>query len=140
MLVGVGWCGWFCTPVCSYKFHALTVYLHSTFTVLSIRGAFGVQSNICGGVFLQKQSSVKAVGYFGRRAPSCIFDRVFDRILNVTLPNSLLQLEKGLRRSFPPLELHKGILDSPCLLTVFIYTSNKENLSTTQVDKVNTCD
>ena len=33
MSVGEGWCGRFHTPVCSYKLHALTVYLHSTFTV-----------------------------------------------------------------------------------------------------------
>ena len=48
MSVGEGWCGWFYTPVCSYKFHALTVYLHPTFTVTPIVGTFGIQSNICG--------------------------------------------------------------------------------------------
>ena len=32
MSVGEVWCGWFYTLVCNYKFHALTVYLHSTFT------------------------------------------------------------------------------------------------------------
>ena len=88
MSVGEGWYSWFYTPVCSYKFDALTVYLLSTFTVPPIGGAFGIQSNICGGAFL-------------RRAPSCIF------------------------------ELHKGILDSSCLLILLIYTSNKENSSTT---------
>ena len=74
---------------------------------------------------------VKAVGYFCRRALSCIFDRMFDWILNATLPNNLLNLEEGMRRSFPPLELRKGILDSHCLLILLIYTSNKENSSTT---------
>ena len=29
------------------------------------------------------------------------------------------------------MELHKGILESPCLLILLIYTSNKENSSTT---------
>ena len=52
---------------------------------------------------------VKAVDYFRRKAPSW----TFDRILNATLPNNLLYFEEGLRRSFPLLELHKGILDSP---------------------------
>ena len=45
MLVGEGWCGWFYTPVCTS--HALTVYLHSTFTVPPIGDTFGIQSNIC---------------------------------------------------------------------------------------------
>ena len=54
MLVGEGSCSWFYTPVCSYKFYALTVYLHSSFTVPPIGGAFGIQSSICSGAFLQK--------------------------------------------------------------------------------------
>ena len=33
---------------------------------------------------------VKAVGYFRRRAPSCISNKMFDKILNATLPNNLL--------------------------------------------------
>ena len=35
------------------------------------------------------QIRVKSVGYFRKRAPSCIFDRMFDKILNVILPNNL---------------------------------------------------
>ena len=63
-----------------------------------------------------------------------MFDRVFDRILNATLPlNNLLCLEEGLRRSFPSLELCKGILDSPWLLILLIYTTNKKNSSTRQI-------
>ena len=54
MLVGENWCGWFYTPVFSYKIHAPTVYLHSTFTVLPIGGAFGIQLNTCGGAFFQE--------------------------------------------------------------------------------------
>ena len=91
MSVGKGWCSRFHTPVCSYKFHALTVYLHSTFTVSHF---------IWGEAFLQKQSTSQALGYFCRRAPSCIFDKMSDRILNAALPNNSLQLEEGLRRSF----------------------------------------
>ena len=71
------------------------------------------------------------VVYFWKRAPSWIFDRIFDRILNANLPNNLLQLKEGLRRSFSPLELHKRILGSPYLLIHLIYTNNKENSSTT---------
>ena len=57
--------------------------------------------------FIRRNSQrVKAVGYFRRKAPSCIFNRMFDRVLNGTLPNNLLNLEEGLRRSFPPVELH----------------------------------
>ena len=41
-------------------------------------------------LFCRNSKCVKAVGYFRRRAPSCIFDRMFDRILNATLPNDLL--------------------------------------------------
>ena len=44
--------GWFYTPVYSYRFHAFTVYLHSTFTVPPIGGAFGIPSSICGGICL----------------------------------------------------------------------------------------
>ena len=51
MSAGECWCGWFYTPVCSYKLHELTVYLHYTFTVPPIGGASGIQSNICGGAF-----------------------------------------------------------------------------------------
>ena len=35
------------------------------------------------------QIRVKTVGYFLKRAPSCIIDRMFDRILNAILPNNL---------------------------------------------------
>ena len=81
-------------------------------------------------LFSKNSQLVKGVCYFCRRAPSCIFDRMFDRILNATLPNNLLQSE-GLRKNFRPLELHRGIRDSSCLLNLLIYTSNKENSSNT---------
>ena len=41
-------------------------------------------------LFCRNSQRVKAVRYFCKRAPSCIFDRMFDRILNATLPNNLL--------------------------------------------------
>ena len=40
--------------------------------------------------FCRNSQRVKPVGYFCRRAPSCIFDKMFDRILNATLPNNWL--------------------------------------------------
>ena len=36
-------------------------------------------------------------------------------------------LEEGLTGSIPPLGLNKGILDSPCLLILLIYTKHKSN-------------
>ena len=39
MSVGDDWHGWFYTPVCGYKFHGLTVYLHTTFIAPPIGGA-----------------------------------------------------------------------------------------------------
>ena len=70
-----------CTPACGYKFHALAVYLHPTLTAHPIRGAFGIQSNIFGGAF-SIVNVLRLFGYFRRRAPSWMFDR----ILNATLP------------------------------------------------------
>ena len=69
-----------------YEFHVLVVYLHPTFTVTPIGGAFGIQSNICGGFFYRNSGRVKTVGYFCRKAPSWMLHRMFDRILYVTLP------------------------------------------------------
>ena len=52
---------------------------------------------------------------------------MFGRILNVSLPNNLLQLEEGLRRSLPLLEFHYAILDLSCSLILSIYTKHKSN-------------
>ena len=41
-------------------------------------------------LFCRNCHRVKAVRYFHRRAPSYIFDWMFDRILNALLPNNLL--------------------------------------------------
>ena len=71
-----------------------SMHLQSTFTphLQYFQSEVHLESSRTSAVdfFCRNSQSVKAVGYFGRRAPSCIFDRVFDRILNVTLPNSLL--------------------------------------------------
>ena len=42
-------------------------------------------------LFCRNSQRVKAVGYFGRRPPWCIFNRMFDRTLNATLPNIMVQ-------------------------------------------------
>ena len=51
---------------------------------------------------------------------------MFDRVLDMPLHNNLLQLIEGLRRSFPPLGLGKGILDSRSLVISLINTKNKK--------------
>ena len=54
MSVGEGWFGLFYTPVSSYRFYGLAVFLHFTSTAPSIGGTFGIQSNIYGGALLWK--------------------------------------------------------------------------------------
>ena len=62
--VGESWCGWFYTSVCSYKLHALTVYLHSAFTVPPIRGSHlessrtSVKERLCRNWLLSQKTSV----------------------------------------------------------------------------------
>ena len=46
-----------------------------------VRSAFGIRSEVYGGVFCGKSLHVKAVGCFWKGAPSLMFDR----ILNATL-------------------------------------------------------
>ena len=55
-LVGEAWRGWFYTPICTN--HALTVYLHSTFTVPPIRDTSGIQSNMCTMIFFAEMINV----------------------------------------------------------------------------------
>ena len=45
-----------CTPTCCYKFHAIPVHLHPTFTASPIGDAFGILSSICGGSFFRENS------------------------------------------------------------------------------------
>ena len=52
---------------------------------------------------------------------------MFDRILNTTLPINLSYLAEGLRR-LPPLGLYKGMLDSPCLFILLIYTIQQDEI------------
>ena len=84
-----------CTPACGYKFHALAVYLHPTLTAHTIRGAFGIQSNIFGGAF-SIVNVLRLFDYFRRRVPSWMFGR----ILNATLPTNSLHLHQKLAK-FP---------------------------------------
>ena len=61
-----------------------SVLLQFTCTCL-IGDTFGIQWNICDGAFLRK--TLMSFGYFCRRAPSSIIDR----ILNATLSNNLTE-------------------------------------------------
>ena len=111
---------------CDNKFHTLAVHLHSTLTAPPIRGTFGVRRTSVVEPFCRNSQPVKASGFFPRGAPSWMFDRS----LNATRRNSSLELKEGLRRSFPPLGLHKGILDSPSILILWIYIKHKMKLWT----------
>ena len=109
-----------CVPAYGWKLHALAVCLHPIFTA-PFQSEAHLESSRTSGMklFCRNSRRLQAVGYFGKRARSCMFDR----ILNET-SSSNLQLAEGLRRSFPSLGLHKGIFDSPYLL---IYTKHKTN-------------
>ena len=69
-------------------------------------------------VFSQKSSIVQKSS----------FDWIFDSIPYSTLSNNLWSNNLGLMRSVPSLELHKRILDFPCLLIHLTDTNNKEKL------------
>ena len=111
-----------CAQACGYKFYALAVYLHPTFTA-PFQLEVHLESSQTSAVqlFCGNSPHLQMIGYFCKRAPS----QMFDRILNMTLSNNLLQLVEGLRRSFPSLGLLKRTLDSPSLLIFLIYTEHK---------------
>ena len=78
----------------------LTYNTTPALTAHPARGAFGIQSNICGGPFLcGNNQRIKTVGYNRRRAPL----RMFDSILNATLLNNSLHLHQKMviPRMFP---------------------------------------
>ena len=85
-----------CTPACCYKFHALAVYLHSTLTAHPIRDAMESSRTSAVELYFRNSQRVKTVGYFRRRAPSWMFNR----ILKATLPNNYLPLQEKLA-TFP---------------------------------------
>ena len=94
------------TPTYGHKVHALAFHPHPTFTAPLVGSAFKIRSEIGGGVFFWGNSQrVQAVGCLRRGALSLIFG------------NSVF-------RRFPPLELHKGILNS-YLLILLIHTKHK---------------
>ena len=51
---------------------------------------------------------------------------MFDRVLDMTLPNNLVQLTEGLKRSFLTLGLGKGILNSRSFVIPLINSKNKK--------------
>ena len=71
---------------CDNKFDTLTVHPHSTLTAPSIGGIFEVRRTSAVEFFCGNSRRAKAVGYFPRKTPL----QIFDRILNATLPNNLL--------------------------------------------------
>ena len=97
-----------CTPACRHEFHALKFHPQPTFTTPLVRSTFRIQLNICGGALLQKQSTFLCCWLFSQRSSV----------------NDVLQL---LRLRFLPLRLHKGILNSSCLLILLINTNYKYN-------------
>ena len=64
-------------------------------------------------VFCGNRQLVKTVGCFNRGAPSLMFDGILNMILCL--------------RRFPPLGLHKGILNSPCFLILLIHPKHRNN-------------
>ena len=64
-------------------------------------------------LFCGNSQCVKAIGCFSRGAPWLFFDRILNVILCL--------------RRFPPLGLHKAILNFRCLLILLIHTKNKNN-------------
>ena len=65
-----------------------TYYLHLKY--LQSEAHFDSSRTSAVKIFCGNSQSVKTVGYFSRRAPPWMFGIVFDRILNVSLPNNLL--------------------------------------------------
>ena len=85
------------------KFHVHAVYFHFAFVAPSKLE-----------VYLDP-SGTSEMDYFRRKIPSQL-----DRVLDISLLNISLQLTESLRRSFEPLRLDKGILDSRSFLTALI--------------------
>ena len=78
-----------CAIVSGYKFHALTVHQHPTFTTPPIRGRiWNPVKHLWWGLFYKYSQPVEAIGYFRGGAPSSILNR----ILNMILPNKLFLL------------------------------------------------
>ena len=84
-----------CATVCGYKLQGLAVYPHPRLSAHQIRSAFGIQSNICNGAFLQNGQRIKVIGYFRKWTLSWMFDG----ILNATLPKNSLHLHQNWRHS-----------------------------------------
>ena len=90
MSVSEGWC-------VSFIHHsAVTNFMHlkSTYApdlqYLQSDGLLESSQTSAVKLFCGNSQRVRNVGYFCRRVPSCIFDRIIDMILNATLPTNLL--------------------------------------------------
>ena len=96
-LQGCFQCRWVRVGAVSFIYQSAvtnSMHLHSTYTphLQYLKSEAYEKSSQTAAVELFSRNSqrVNAIGYFCRRAPSCIFDRMFDRILNATLSNILL--------------------------------------------------
>ena len=100
-----------CIPACGYEFHAPVAYPHPTFTVPPVRSAFGIRSEVCGGAYWRKQSTVWLLAVFAEELHrSCLTE---------------FWMWLCLKRRFLLLGLHRGILNSSCVLILLIHTKHK---------------
>ena len=99
-----------CTPACCYEFHALVVHPHPTFKAPLGGSAFGIWLEVWWSFFVETVNVLRLLAIFAEELHHwCLTE---------------LQMQLCLRR-FPPLKLHKRILNSPCLLILWIHTKHK---------------
>ena len=112
-----------CAPVCGYKFHTLTVYLHSKFTV-PFQSEAHLVKHLRWSFFCRKSRCLQTVGYFRRRAPSWMFGR----ILNATLIIARRKFEEKLSITW--------VIQGNLILTLPL---NSLDLHQTQNQKMKSC-
>ena len=104
------------TPVCGCQFHVLAVHLlphQKKITTPLFGSAFGIWLEVCGGAIFPKTVNVLS--------PVAAFAEELRRWC-------LTKFQVWFcLRSFSPLGLHKGILNSHCLLIILIHTKHKNN-------------
>ena len=112
MSVGEAWCGWFYTPVRTS--HALTVYLHSTFTVPPIGDTIGIQWNICTtSFFVEIVNMLRPLAIFVEELHCVSLTECLTGFLMGPCPITCYSWKKILGEALHHwMELHKGILDS----------------------------
>ena len=101
-----------CTPACGYKPHALVVHSRPTFTAPPVGSIYGNRSKGLWWSFFAETV------YMLR--PLAVFAEEFHRWCLTEFWMWLC-----LRRRFPPLGLHREILNSSCVLILLIHTKHK---------------